>query len=240
MNKEPLLKLLAGAGIASRRRLADAIKAGRVTVNGEVAESFKHSIDREVDTITLDGKKVKLQAEKKVYIMLNKPEGVLSTVSDERGRKTVLDLLPQEYSKHRLYPAGRLDKDSTGLILLTNDGELTKTITHPSNEHEKEYYLYIKSGLTVTEKKRLEKGIRLEDGLTSAAKVSEVKGEPFYNYSITIHEGRKRQMRRMLAALGHNVLKLKRVRIGGLLLGDLREGEAKELTEKEARKAAAK
>ncbi len=237
MGKEPLLKILEGAGIASRRKLADAIKQGRVVVNGAVAESFKHPIDREVDTIAIDGKEIKLGSEKKVYILLNKPVGVLSTVSDERGRGTLLDILPQEYRKYRLYPAGRLDKESTGLILLTNDGELTYHITHPGKEHEKEYYLYIKNKLSNSEIRRLERGINLEDGMTSQAKVSEIKDKMSYNYSITIHEGRKRQVRRMLAALGYQVLKLKRVRIGGLLLGGLKEGGTKILTEKEARKA---
>ena len=237
MGKEPLLRLLAGAGIASRRKLADAIKAGRVAVTGEVAASFQHLVARAADIITIDGEEIKCGSKPKIYLILTKPAGGLSTVSDEKGRKTVLDILLENYKKYRLYPAGRLDKESTGLILLTDDGELTHRITHPSFEHEKEYHLCIRNKLTADETRRLEKGIKLEDGVTSPAKVNEIKGEPSYNYSITLHEGRKRQVRRMFEALGHNVLKLKRVRIGGLLLGDLKEGETRRLTEKEARKA---
>jgi 23S rRNA pseudouridine2605 synthase len=228
MNSEPLLKVISWAGIASRRRLVDAIKQGRICVNGEVITDFRHPVDREKDRISLDGQPVVLEAQEPIYLILNKPKGVLSTVSDERGRSTVIGLLPAKYRRLRLYPVGRLDRDSTGLLLLTNDGRLTHRLTHPSFGHEKEYLVYIQGKLTGDELKKLGMGLELEDGRTSPAVIKEIKA-PSYNYSITIHEGRKHQLRRMFAALGHKVLALKRVRMGELTLGDLKEGEVREV-----------
>ena len=164
--------------------------------------------------------------------MINKPAGILSTTEDERGGRTVLDIIPEKYRKLRLYPVGRLDKDTTGLLLLTNDGELTNRLTHPRYEHEKEYFVQISGTLKTDEKQKLERGILLDDGITALAKVKEVGIKPF-NYSITIHEGKKRQIRRMFARLGYQVLALKRVRIGNLTLGDLKDGAIRELTASE-------
>ena len=228
MPARPLLKALTAAGIGSRRRMAEAIKQGKVQVNGQTAESFNQPVDTDADRVTFGGKPVNLKPDETICLMLNKPGGVVSTVSDEAGRPTVLDVLPERYRHTRLYPAGRLDADSTGLILLTNDGDLTYRLTHPRYEHEKEYLAAINGRLTAEEKGRLEKGIRLEDGMTAPARVREITLEPF-NYSITIHEGRKRQVRRMFERLGHPVLALKRVRVGGLKLGNLKEGEARPL-----------
>jgi 23S rRNA pseudouridine2605 synthase len=160
--------------------------------------------------------------------VLNKPEGILSTVSDERGRRTVINLLPQRYRNFRLYPVGRLDKDSSGLILLTNDGDLAHRLTHPRFEHEKEYEVLIKGTLKPGEIYRLEAGIKLEDGITSPAMVKKLKTAD-NKYSITIHEGKKRQLRRMLEALGYPVLELKRVRIGSIKMGTLKEGGVREV-----------
>ena len=226
-NAIPLLKYLAVAG--SRRKMADAIKAGRVTVNGQPASDFRHPVVRGKDRVLLDGKPVGAAAEKPLCLMLNKPAGVLSTTADERGRGTVMDILPEKYRRMRLYPVGRLDLDTTGLLLLSNDGELTNRLTHPRYEHEKEYLLQVEGRLTVSERVSLERGIRLEDGVTSPAKIREVSARPF-NYSITIHEGKKREIRRMFARLGYRVLTLKRVRVGNLALGDLKEGQVRELT----------
>ncbi|MFC1985536.1 pseudouridine synthase [Chloroflexota bacterium] len=231
-----LLKVLTEAGIGSRRRLADAIKQGRVEVNGKVAEDFRYTVNRETDRLTVDGQAVDFKPERVVCLMLNKPRGVLSTTSDERGRKTVLDILSGKYRRLRLYPVGRLDKDSTGLLLLTNDGELTYRLTHPRFEHRKEYLVHIDGNLRPNEKRMLERGIKLEDGMTSPAVVREIKSSPPFNYSLTIHEGRKRQVRRMFAALGRRVLTLKRVRIGNLGIGDLKEGTVRELSAQEIRK----
>ena len=235
MNGETLLKALAAAGLGSRRRLADAIKQGRVTRNGQVVTDFRQPV-LESDVITIDGREVSLRAEAKTYIMLNKPVGILSASIDKRGGCTALDILPPQYRRLRLYPAGRLDKDSSGLLLLTNDGRLTYRLTHPRFELEKEYLIFIKKELTADEIARLKSGLELDDGLTAPAGVSSVSEAP-YNYSITIHEGRKRQVRRMLAVLGCPVLVLKRVRLGNLKLGSLKEGEVRALSAAEAGKA---
>jgi len=229
----PLLKALSEAGLGSRRRLADAIKWGRVTVNEKVAEDFRHPIDITSDRIALDGKPVNLKPAKLIYLMLHKPKDVVSTTSDEQGRRTVIDLLPTKYKHFKLYPVGRLDRDSTGLVILTNDGDLTYRLTHPKFEHEKEYLIVVKEKFSPEEKRKLEGGIELEDGLTYPAKVKEVKSTFPYHYSLTIHEGRKRQVRRMLETLGHAVISLKRVRMGRLTLGDLKEGAVRELTPQE-------
>jgi 23S rRNA pseudouridine2605 synthase len=232
MPVKPLVKTLTEAGAGSRRRMAEAIKQGKVKVNDKTAESFTQPVDTEKDRITLDGKAVDLKPGETVCLVLNKPAGVVSTVSDEKGRRTVLDVLPAQYKKLRLYPVGRLDIDTTGLLLLTNDGDLTYRLTHPRFEHEKEYLVRIKGRLTAEEKQRLESGVRLEDGLTHPARVREIS-TPAFNYSITIHEGRKRQVHRMFERLGHPLLALKRERIGKLKLGNLKEGEVRPLNRAE-------
>jgi 23S rRNA pseudouridine2605 synthase len=233
MLTKPLLKALTEAGVGSRRRMADAIRQGRVEVNGEIAEDFRHPVNPAADRVTIDGKPVDLRPGEIICLMLHKPKGVLSTTHDERGRPTVMDILPREYRQLRLYPAGRLDKDSTGLLLLTNDGRLTYRLTHPRFEHEKEYFVQINGSLKPDGRIKLEHGVELEDGMTYPAKISEVKSSPPYNYSIVIHEGRKRQVRRMFDSLGYRVLALKRVRIGKLALGSLKEGDAKRLSTEE-------
>ncbi|MFC2060364.1 pseudouridine synthase [Chloroflexota bacterium] len=235
MKPKPLLKMLTQAGIGSRRQLADIIKQSRVTVNDEVVLDFRYPVNTNTDLVSIDGKPVQIKTERVVYLMLNKPSGFLSTVRDEQGRRTVLDLLPGKYRHLRLYPAGRLDKDSTGLLLLTNDGELTYRLTHPRFEHEKEYLIQIKGSLQPGEIKRLAEGIKLDEGKAYPVTVLKVKSYLPFNYSLIIHEGRKRQVRRMLLALGHPVLALKRIRIGNLRLGDLKEGAILELTSKEVR-----
>ena len=232
MATRPLLKALAEAGIGSRRWLADAIKQGRVKVNGEIAEDFRQPVNVEADRISISGQPIDLEPRQLVYLLLNKPRGIMSTTSDERGRRTVLDILPEKYRHLRLYPVGRLDKDTTGLVLLTNDGELTNRLTHPRFEHEKEYLVSIDGKLKPDEKRKLEQGIELDDGLTHPTVIKEIEVPPF-NYSITIREGRKRQVRRMFDSLGHPVMALKRVRLGSLNLGKLKEGEIRELSAKE-------
>ena len=233
MPPEPLLKALTGAGLGSRRKIADAIKQSRVTVNGKVVEDFRYPVNSAADRIAIDGKPVTLKTRQAVTIMLHKPAGVLSTTRDERGRRTVMNTLPSKYRRAGLYPAGRLDSDSTGLLLLTNDGDLTYQLTHPKFEHEKEYLVHIKGSLPPDEIRKLERGILLEDGRTSPSTVRKVESQPPYNYSLTIHEGRKRQVRRMFARLKHPVLALKRIRMGNLSLGDLKEGAIRELSAQE-------
>ncbi|MFQ5996589.1 MAG: pseudouridine synthase, partial [Dehalococcoidales bacterium] len=170
-----------------------------------------------------------------ITLMLNKPAGIISTVSDERGRGKVTDLLPEKYRQLRLYPVGRLDKDSTGLLLLSNDGELAYRLTHPRYEYEREYLVHIRGKLKSEEKRKLGRGLMLEDGMTHPAKIREVKSAEPFNYSITIHEGRKRQVRRMFERLGHRVLALKRVRLGNLNLGNLAERKTRELSAQEVK-----
>jgi len=230
----PLLKALTGAGVGSRRRIADAIKAGQVRINNEAVEDFKHPVNLESDRVTVSGKPVSLKRKTNVYLMVNKPAGIITTTSDERGRQTVLDILPEKYRRLRLYPVGRLDKDSTGLLILTNDGDLTYRLTHPKFEHEKEYLIQIYGVLKSGDKRKLENGVKLEDGLTYPVIIKEVRIPPF-NYSLVTHEGKKRQVRRMLANLGYQVLSLQRIRMGSLRLGNLKEGAVRELTDTEVR-----
>lgn len=229
----PVLKALTKAGIGSRRWLADAIREGRVEVNGKVVEDFRQPVNVETDRLLIDGRPVDLKPRQVVYLMVNKPKGVLSTTSDERGRRTVMDILPDKYRNLRLYPVGRLDKGSTGLLLLTNDGELTHRLTHPRFEREKEYLVSLRDRLQPGERRKLEQGLELEDGMTHPAIVKEMEALSQFNYSIMIHEGRKRQVRRMFDHLGHHVLALKRIRMGNLSLGKLQEGETCELSAQE-------
>jgi 23S rRNA pseudouridine2605 synthase len=229
VSAQPIIKLLTASGAGSRRQMADAIKKGLVVVNGKTVESFLHPVNPESDQVTLNGKRILIQAESLTYLMLNKAKGITSTTRDEKTSTTVLDVIPSKYRESRLYPVGRLDRDSTGLILLTNDGDLTYRLTHPRFELEKEYLVQVEGTIKPDEKRKLEKGIELEEGPTHAARVKTVNIPPF-NYSIIIHEGRKRQIRRMFAALGYRVLELKRIRMGGLKLGSLAEGKVRELT----------
>jgi 23S rRNA pseudouridine2605 synthase len=232
MTEKPLIKVLTEAGTGSRRRMTEAIKQGKVKVNGKIAESFNHPVNTAKDHVLFDGKPIVLERDEVICLMLNKPVGIVSTASDEMGRRTVLDILPQKYKRYRLFPVGRLDIDTTGLLLLTNDGDLTYRLTHPRFEYEKEYLVQIKGKLKPVEKQQLQRGILLEDGLTRPAKLKEVTIPPF-NYSVIIHEGKKRQVRRMFERLKHPVLSLKRIRISSLELGDLPEGDIRLLNAKE-------
>ena len=230
MPTKSLLKALTEAGAGSRRKITDLIKQGKISVNEEVVESFKHPVNPNKDVVLVNGRKIDLKPLDIICLMLNKPKDYISTTSDEKGRRTVMDLLPEKYRHLRLYPAGRLDEDSTGLLLLTNDGDLTYRLTHPKFEHEKEYFVQIKGSLSADDTRTLEQGMQLEDGLTSQALVRAVYANEPYNYRITIHEGRKRQVRRMFERIKHPVLELKRVRIGTLTLGNLKEGNIRKLT----------
>ena len=228
-----LLKALIQSDIGSRRQVADAIMRGVVKVNGVVVDDLGHPVDAEKDRVAVDGREVDIKLKKLVYLMLNKPAGVLSTARDERGRKTVIDILPERYRNIGLHLVGRLDKDTTGLLVLTSDGELTYRLTHPKFEHEKEYLVWIDGELGKDEVRALETGIDLDDGLTHRAIVRGIESNLPYNYSITIHEGRKRQVRRMFSHLGYRVTALKRVRIGDLRLGGLAEGGVRRLDGRE-------
>jgi len=233
MASQPIIKLLTAAGLGSRRKMTEVIKRGGVSVNGRVIESFTEPVDPQKDVISVDGRRISTQAVPNLYLLMNKPRGIVVTTSDDRGEKTVLDILPEKYRNIRLYPVGRLDKDSTGLVLLTNDGDLTYRLTHPRFEKEKEYLVRFEGKLTVDDQARLEKGIELDDGRTAPAVIG--NAPPPYNYSVIIHEGRKHQVRRMFAALGYTVLALKRVRLGKLKLGTLAEGSVRPLTPEEVK-----
>jgi len=225
---ERLHKFLSQAGVASRRAAEVMISQGRVTVNGRIAH-VGQSIDPQNDIVCVDGHAVQL--EKHVYLMLNKPAGYITTAKDTHGRKTVLDLLPEG---ERVFPVGRLDKDTEGLLLFTNDGELSHKLLHPSRHVDKTYLVEVEGRLTAANITALESGIELFDGITSPAKVAKVEIKPkttvFY---LTIHEGRKRQIRRMCGILGREVVYLKRVSLGPLSLGNLECGKHRSLSAEE-------
>ncbi|MBN1354517.1 MAG: rRNA pseudouridine synthase [Candidatus Omnitrophica bacterium] len=225
---------LAKAGIESRRKAAELIASGRVKINGRVIRQKGARVDCSGDIITFDGRPVAI-GEEKAYYVLNKPVSTLSTVRDDRGRKTVLDYAKKIRS--RVYPVGRLDKDTTGLIVLTNDGELTYRLTHPKFGIERVYVATVAGELSERDAARLKKGITL-DGRTARAKRITInkKADGFTELSVSICEGRKREIRKMLDAVGHSVLKLKRIAYGPLRLGDLKEGKSRALTLSETRR----
>jgi len=227
-----LQKLIAGSGLASRRKAEEMIAAGCVTVNGKVVREFGTRVDPERDHVKVNGRHLKA-VQPYAYLILNKPKNVMSTLDDPGGRPTVKNLLPGVGV--RVFPVGRLDFDSEGLMLLTNHGELAQALLHPRYHVPKTYLIKVKGVLTDEEIKSLEQGVELEDGMTSPARVKKVrKAEQNSWLEITIHEGRKHQVKRMLEAVGHPVLKLIRVRFGPLTLGDLTPGEYRYLTDREA------
>lgn len=230
---ERLQKIIAHAGIASRRKAEQLIVEGHVKVNGQVVKELGIKVSSS-DTVEVDG--IPLEREEPIYFLFYKPRGVISSVSDDKGRKVVTDFLPQ--IKQRVYPVGRLDYDTSGLLLLTNDGEFANLLMHPKNEIEKTYVAKVK-GIPVREKIRsLEKGIVLEEGKTAPAKVKILgvdKKKQTAIIEIIIHEGKNRQVRRMLEAIGHPTLKLKRERYGFLTLQGLNVGDMRELTPHEVK-----
>jgi len=227
---QSLSKLVAVAGAASRRKAAQLIRAGRVQVDGQTVTDPALPVDPETARVELDGRPLRCQP--RVYLVLNKPRGPLSAAADPRGRQTVLDLLGP--APARLYPAGRLDADTEGLLIITNDGDLTLRLTHPRYGVEKVYEAEVVGRPSAQALRRLEEGLVLEDGPTGPARVRVLRrGADSSRIELTIHSGRKRQVRRMLQAVGHPVLSLVRTRVGPLSLGDLRSGEWRELTSDE-------
>jgi len=212
---------LARAGVASRRKSDELIKAGRVTVNGEPGQL--NTFVQRTDEVSLDGEP--LAKQRLSYVLLHKPAGVVTTASDPQGRKTVVQLVP---ARERLYPVGRLDADTTGLILITNDGELAHRLTHPSFEVPRTYRARVTNAPVKEPALRaLREGVELEDGPTAPARVRRLGND---HIELTIHEGRKRQVRRMLEAVGHPVKALERVAFGPLRLGPLEPGDHRRLT----------
>lgn len=236
----PLLKVLTSNRVGSRRDIAAAIKYGRVTVNGAAVENFSLQVNLKKDTVTVNGKRIQPEASRRIVLMFNKPAGIVTTTSDEMGRTTVIESLPKEYQEIGLYPVGRLDKESTGLLLITNDGDLTYRLTHPKFEHEKEYLVAVTGNLSAAELNAIRKGVPLEDGVTGLAILTEIKGQLPFNYRMIMHEGKKRQIRRTFEAFGYRVKALKRVRVGPVMLGTLAEGSVRELTGDEINKLSAK
>ena len=224
-----LIKFLPGAGLGSRRVCFQLIAKGKVTVNSAPAASTTLEIDETKDVVEVEGSRIKA-LEGNVYLKINKPLGVVSAVSDARGQRTVTDLVPVEYGHLRLFPVGRLDKDSTGLILMTNDGDLAYQLTHPKYEFEKEYHFLVNNELTAAQVDLLETGVTIDGHVTVPSTVVKVYGSKGHWYSITLREGRKRQVRRMLVAVGNPLRSLRRVRVHTLQLGDLGMGKAQVLT----------
>jgi 23S rRNA pseudouridine2605 synthase len=224
---ERLQKVLAASGLASRRVCEDLIAEGRVRVNGEVA-ILGRRIDPEVDLVEVDGAPVPLQTGL-VHYLLNKPRGVLSTADDPQGRPTVVELVPPE---PRVFPVGRLDGDTEGLLILTNDGPLTHRLTHPSFGVEKEYVAEVEGRPSPAAVRRLREGVELEDGMTAPARVALT---PPNVLILVIHEGRNRQVRRMCEAVGHPVVRLVRTRIGPIVDRRLKPGAWRPLTLDEVR-----
>ncbi|MBV7274846.1 rRNA pseudouridine synthase [Clostridiaceae bacterium UIB06] len=228
--KERLQKYMAKCGVASRRKCEEIILQGRVKVNDKVVNELGCKVDGESDKITVDNKGIKPEGNK-VYIALNKPEGYVSTVKDEKGRKTIIDLVQV---KERVYPIGRLDYDTSGLILLTNDGEIYNKIIHPREEKKKTYIAVIKGIPLKEDIEKFRNGVDI-DGYITAPAVFQVlrSSKECVEVKIIIHEGKNRQIRRMCEAIGHPVLTLKRIQIGTIKLGNLSKGKWRFLTEEE-------
>lgn len=228
---ERLQKVMAEFGVASRRKCEEMIAAGKVKVNGGIITELGTKVDKLKDAIEVDGKII-MCSESRVYILLNKPVGYITSAKDQFGRPTVLDLL--KGVSVRVFPIGRLDYDTEGLILLTNDGEITYRITHPKHNIDKTYRALINGEADIKDIESFKNGIAIEDYTTAPAKleiIRHIKGNSIVD--ITIHEGKNRQVRKMCAAIGHEVIWLKRIRIGKIELGELKIGEWRYLSDAE-------
>jgi pseudouridine synthase len=231
---ERIQKILAKTGIASRREAERMVIEGRVTVNGRVVETLGFKADLSKDHIKVDGKRVK-DFEPKIILLLNKPRGYLSTVKDPKGRPTIMDLL--ENVKWRIYPVGRLDFDAEGLLLLTNDGDLAHLLSHPRFSIPKTYLVKVAGVPEEKKLTRLERGVMLEDGESKAVSCSLLRQREKNSWiRVVVTEGRNRLVKRMFSAIGHTVLKLKRIEYGPIQLGDLSFGQFRYLTPEEVEK----
>ncbi|MGE5422525.1 MAG: pseudouridine synthase [Ignavibacteriales bacterium] len=225
-----MAKAIAEAGISSRRKAEELIRGGLIKVNGVVVTEPKTTVDPEIDRIEVANES--LNIEKKIYILLNKPAGYISSVTDTHGRKTVLDLLTDV--KERVFPVGRLDMDTEGLILLTNDGEFANLMTHPRYHVPKVYKAMVKGSLKLDEIKKLEQGILLDGKTTAPARLKILRLEGGNTWlELELHEGRKRQVKLMMAEVGHPVLRLERIRFAFLELKGLQRGKYRRLLPEE-------
>ena len=225
-----LNKYMAHCGVASRRACAELIKEGKVQVNGKPVLEPGYRVKKE-DVVKYNGKKLRTET-KMVYILMNKPKNVITTVSDERGRKTVMDVIGNKV-KERIFPVGRLDRATTGLLMLTNDGDLTKKLSHPSHEVKKVYHVVLHKPVLDEHIELIKKGITLEDGLAPVDGVNHIKGKNKTEVGIEIHIGRNRIVRRIFEHFGYQVLKLDRVYYAGLTKKDLPRGWFRNLSKKE-------
>lgn len=233
---ERLQKIIAQSGLTSRRKAEQLILDGKVQVNGEIVTELGTKVSSN-DIVLVNGQSI--TKEQKKYYILNKPSGVLSTVSDIHNRKTVMDFFVEESKRYRLFPVGRLDYDTTGLIILTNDGEFTSLITRPESHVEKEYLVRIKGILRRETSTKLEKGVRIDGYLTKPALINSVEYDTKNNsslVSITISEGKYHQIKKMFEVVGHPVKKLRRIRIGSVTANELASGEYRELSIHEVRR----
>ncbi len=239
MESMRLNKFLAHAGIASRRKADELIAEGKVKVNGEVIKEMGYRV-KATDKITFDDKRI--TPETKVYILLNKPKDCITTTTDERDRKTVLDLIKAAYTqikstkKPRLYPVGRLDRNTTGVLLITNDGELAQNLTHPSKEIKKIYHAVLDKSLKPDDFDRIKHGVVLEDGIAEVTEVAYTNPKSKAEVGIEIHSGKNRIVRRIFESLGYEVVKLDRVYFGGLTKKDIPRGRWRFLEEEEVRR----
>ena len=238
--EERLQKYMARCGVASRRKCEEIILEGKIKVNGNIIKEVGTKVDPEKDIVEYNNNIIKIE-EKKLYIMLNKPEGYITSAKDEKGRKTVLDIVNVE---ERIYPIGRLDYDSSGLLLLTNDGSIYNNIIHPRVAIKKNYIAVCRGKFTENDIKHFKKGIDIGGYVTAEADIEVISEEKRFNkrtnkdeilstVEISIHEGKNRQIRRMCSSLNHEVISLKRVSIGNIKLGYLKKGEWRNLTDSE-------
>lgn len=229
-----LQKFMAQCGVASRRASEEIIARGRVSVNGEVIDYMGYEVDPDCDSVEVDGVKIQPEA-KKYYILLNKPKGYVTTVSDEFDRPTVMELVRDVHA--RIYPVGRLDYDTAGLLIMTNDGDFANILTHPSHAVNKAYIAQLDALPDADSLNVLRNGVLLDGKLTSPAKVEVLKPtKRGCEIKVTIHEGRNRQVRRMFEAIGATVVSLKRISVGNVTLGNLPEGKWRHLNDAERQK----
>lgn len=227
-----LQKYIASCGVSSRRKAEAYVLEGRVRVNGKIVNTLGTKINAEKDEILVDGKKIE-ESKNLIYLMLYKPVGYITSSKDQFGRETVIDLVNV---KERVVPVGRLDYDTSGLLLLTNDGELTYKLTHPKHNVEKVYIAKVKGIPTEVQLRKFRSGLKIEDYTTSKAKIKIIdKTKAECQLEITIHEGKNRQVRKMCETIGHEVIALKRVQIGDLCIGDLKKGKYRHLTYSEVK-----